>query len=181
MKTVYRTRSMAGFAALLLTAVLSVDASAGPITPFSKSFGGFADNGELSISFTGDTGLDTSLLHPADLVSAFTASYDDDSALTAGGPIIWDLFGLGGMLYEEATTTLETLSAVTFAAPNPAANPLFLDFRTAFAAARGNLIDITDLFGNVLASVPLPQAGIPLPSTLVLFGLGLLAVRRRRR
>jgi hypothetical protein len=162
--------------------MLAVDASAAPITTFDKEFKGFEFNGELTIKFDGDTGSDSLLTVPPPggpfgELTDFTASYDDDSPLTAAGPIVWNLLDVGGMLYDETTLTLVTLSAANlFSLP-----AYFLEFQTHTAAARGNLIDITDITGTVVASVPLPRAGVPLPPTLLLFGLGLLLVGRSRR
>jgi hypothetical protein len=172
-----------GLAALATLALFSFDAGAAPITEFDEDFGGFADGGVLSIEFDGDTGFDSLLTVPPPggpfgELTEFTASYDDLSVLTAAGPIVWELIDVGGMLYDETSLTLVTLSAANlFTAPIP----YFLEFGTAIAAARGNLIDITDITGTVVASVPLPTAGVPLPPTLLLFGLGLLLVGRSRR
>ena len=188
MKTRNISRRTQGLAALAMLAVFSVDVGATVIPLFEQDFGGFANDGVLTIGLAGDTdpvlgsGLDEDKLEQAPLagifeVTDFTASYDDDSPLTLLGPIVWSLPDLGGLEFDEPSMTLETLSAANLFTPPP----YFLEFGTDEAAARGNAIDIRDIMGNVVASVPLPRDAVPLPPTLLLFGLGLLLVRRNRR
>ncbi|MCB1700930.1 MAG: hypothetical protein H6985_06495 [Pseudomonadales bacterium] len=139
--------------------------------------GGFANNGSLSIMFEGtELGGDPDkleFLSPDDLTS-FSAIYSDDGLL---GTLVWERFAVGSMVYNVATSTLESLSAVNF-----------LNFYELSVAGSvldtANYVEITNLFTDQMlaSSQQFPgTAPAPVPGTLLLFSLGLFLIAGRGR
>ena len=187
-------RSRLCIAGFSLLALLSGTAAAGPINEtINIGFGGGAN---LNIVFTGDTGANDLLEYaapqtpPFSEVTTFTATYTDPGPL---GTIIWT--GVGLLAPFPPPGVFGDLTTLLFDDTGPGLLGLFAQqqllpttlppepYRLRVGSAVGNpanRAEIENFFGQVVAAAPLPQ-NVPVPGTLALVGLGLLALRRSRR
>lgn len=191
MKSYSSIRSMGWLVAVLaILTLFSGRASAAVITDWMTTIGGFANNGSLTIEISGDSdsGLpltDADLLEfpPPGEVTEFMATYTDDGTI---GTIVWDLFTLQSLLFDTITNTLESATASyipPFDPTLPPAPALQLEFGVG-VGQNPNSTDLVEIYevtpfgSQLIASAPPPSAGVPLPGTLALVGLGLLVLRR---
>jgi hypothetical protein len=165
-------RSVAAIAAVLLLALTSGRASAAIIMDELVTEHGFLNGGSLEILFSGDTGANDMLESPPPFVelTAFTATYQDSSL----GMLTWSLLDVGGFLFDNTAGDLLALSALQ----SPTAFPAYRLSYGSSVSNPDNLVEIADLFGNIVSSAPLPAAGVPLPPTALLLTLGLVLLRR---
>jgi hypothetical protein len=186
MNTYTTVRSMGWLAALIVLTLFSGRASAAVITDWMTTIDGFANNGSLTIEISGnsDSG-DADLLEfpPPGEVTEFMATYTDDGTL---GTMVWDLITLQSLLFDTITNTLQSATALfipPFDPTLPPAPALQLEFGVGVGLnpTSTDLVEIyqvTPFGGQLIASAPPPSAGVPLPGTLALVGLGLLVLRR---